>query len=89
MDMIIIPDEGMLSEIAAQLLELAEHPGQVTYVSWPQGGFSVPRELFERFEQARKDSEEQEEESPAPRKRAGRPRKSAVADTEDTQEEGS
>lgn len=72
MDVTVIPEEGNFPAVAKALLEAADHPGQVRMVTWPQSGFQVPEEVFERFEAAR------EPESQEPRRRKpGRPRKAA------------
>lgn len=46
----IYPEHEFLKQLAKHLLELADHPAQVTYVSWPSPGFRVPEDVFERWE---------------------------------------
>lgn len=52
MDVVIIsPEPGKTVEIGKRLLELAEHPHDVQWVTWPApGGFSVPLDLFQLFD---------------------------------------
>lgn len=51
MDVVIVsPGKGRHKEVGRQLLALADHPSQVQWVTWPAAGFSVPVELFEKFE---------------------------------------
>ena len=49
--MIITPEPGMEKEIGQQLLALAKHPRDVQWVTWPApGGYSIPLELFVKFD---------------------------------------
>jgi hypothetical protein len=52
-DVIITPEKGLHVEIGRQLLELAEDPRQVRWVSWPQAGYKVPVELAEKLKGVR------------------------------------
>lgn len=88
--MIVVPDPGMAPAIGRLLLDLAEHPRDVQWVSWPEGGFKVSDELFAMFKALEKvdkalaaDAPEPAETSQPP-KRRGRPRKQPVQDTDDT-----
>ena len=47
---IISPEKEKLKEIGQQLLELADNPSQVQWVTWPKAGYSIPLELFMRFD---------------------------------------
>lgn len=47
---IITPDKGEQALIGKVLLELALHPSEVKWVTWPATGFQVSDELFEAFE---------------------------------------
>jgi len=71
MDVVIIsPEPGKVKEIGQQLLALAEHPRDVQWVTWPSpGGFSVPLELFVRFDTDGEDSEAAEAEATPKRRR--------------------
>lgn len=60
---IITPEPGRQKEIGKRLLELADHPHQVHWVTYPQAGFQVPLELFAKFD------EPVQEEAPQPRRR--------------------
>ena len=87
MDVVIIsPEPGKAKEIGQRLLALAEHPSQVQWVTWPTpGGFSVPLDLFAKFDT---DGDEPEEETEAPAKRRrGRPRKEESTDNNTSEEE--
>ncbi len=78
MDIVTIyPEEGNFPVVARALLAVADHPGQVRYVSHPQAGFQVPAEVFERFES--ESSEDEGSDDAEPKKRRGRPRKAAEA----------
>ena len=49
--MIVTPESGNAKEIGQRLLALADHPRDVQWVTWPApGGFSVPLELFAKFD---------------------------------------
>lgn len=92
----IYPEEGNFPAIARALLEVADNPSQVRYVSHPRAGFTVSETVYDRFEalmsnQAR-DTEAGKAEALAeqptdtaeqPRKRRpGRPRKSLLTPEE-------
>jgi hypothetical protein len=85
----VYPEEGNFPEIARSLLDAADNPSQVAYVSHPRAGFVVPEEVFNRFEAARGDgsSNTRQEDSPAETKPAkrkpGRPRKNPVPSEEE------
>jgi hypothetical protein len=88
---IITPDEGNAAEIGKQLLELADSPREVQWVSWPQPGFMVSRELAEKLSKARPAQDQEQEEKP---RRRGRLRKqesdkqaSTVQDTDNSDKE--
>lgn len=81
MDVKIYPEEGNFPAIARALLDAAEHPNQVRYVSHPKAGFEVPEDVFLRFETAMEPAEPQAQED-AP-KRRGRPRKDAESAKEE------
>lgn len=68
MDVVIItPEAGNQKQIGRRLLELAASPYDVQWVTWPQAGFSVPLELFNKFDS---DAEgDTETEAPAKRRR--------------------
>jgi hypothetical protein len=92
---IIVPDKGKDKEIAQQLLELADSPLHVQWVSWPTPGFRVPVELAAKLKGIR-DMETVEAEASAMEqptaKRRGRPRKvveehAPVLDTDNEKEE--
>jgi len=84
---IITPEPGRQAEIGQRLLALAEHPSQVRWVTWPRAGYSVPVELFGKFEADSDNAEEPVEQEP-PKKR-GRPRKAQqpVERTDDPEKE--
>ena len=48
--MIISPEKGKVKEIGQRLLALADSPYQVQWVTWPKAGFSIPLELFFKFD---------------------------------------
>jgi hypothetical protein len=75
----VFPEEGNFPYIAKALLAVADHPGQVRYVTWPAAGFVVPEDVFDRFQKTLEASgaDEKSQEPPAP-KRRGRPRKQAA-----------
>lgn len=51
MDVVIItPEPGRQKEIGQLLLTLADHPRDVQWVTYPVTGFSVPLDLFQRFD---------------------------------------
>lgn len=50
MAVIITPEKGEQALIGKVLLELALHPSEVKWVTWPATGFQVSDELFEAFE---------------------------------------
>jgi hypothetical protein len=47
---IITPEPGMHKEIGQKLLSLADNPRDVQWVTWPQAGYSIPLELFVKFD---------------------------------------
>lgn len=70
MDVVIIsPEKGKVKEIGKRLLELADHPHQVHWVTYPQAGFQVPLELFVKFDTDGDDEPEAEAEAPKRRRR--------------------
>lgn len=90
--MIITPEPGRHKDIGRQLLELADSPRDVQWVTWPVAGYSIPMYLFSRFAVAEPDVagqalqqlpleqlEQLAEQAPAPRRR-GRPRKETSTD---------
>lgn len=83
--MIISPEPGKVKEIGKRLLQLAETPRDVQWVTWPQAGYSVPLELFQRFDADGDEPEAAEEETP--KKRRGRPRKETSTDNNTSEEE--
>jgi hypothetical protein len=83
----IYPEPGNFPAVARGLLEAADHPRDVSYVSSPQAGFIVPQEVFERFEAAAPSLDEgaQQDQEPmvqAPKRRPGRPRKGLLTPEE-------
>lgn len=78
----IFPEEGNFPAIARALLQAADHPYQVRYVSHPKAGFEVPVDVFDRF-QALMDNPELDHQVDLPaqtqprKRRPGRPRKNA------------
>jgi len=91
---IIVPEPGKLKEIGQQLLALADSPGDVQWVSWPQAGYRVPAELAGKLKDVRDnysaDSVDQGDTVAEPPRRRGRPRKTVeapVRDTDDTEKE--
>jgi hypothetical protein len=90
---IIVPERDRRKEIGQALLELADHPSQVQWVSWPQGGFQVSRELYQQFAGQEESPVVQGEAEKATdshfpvAKRRGRPRKNPVPDTDNAQKE--
>lgn len=85
----IYPEEGNFPAIARALLEAADDPRDVAYVSHPKAGFIVSEEVYERFEDlmGQDPSSTHQDDSPAqtePRKRRpGRPRKNPDSQTND------
>jgi Glu-tRNA(Gln) amidotransferase subunit E-like FAD-binding protein len=83
----VYPDPGNFPVIARALLEVADHPSQVRMVTWPQSGFEVPEDVFERFEAAMNGEQpDTRQDVPAaetepPKRRPGRPRKNPEPDT--------
>lgn len=75
--MIISPEPGNARDIGRRLLDLADSPYDVQWVTWPQAGYAVPLELFAKFD-ADSDSEAGAEETP--KRRRGRPRKEESTD---------
>ena len=83
---IITPEPGKQKEIGQRLLALAGSPRDVQWVTWPQAGYSIPLELFVKFdaddiEESEKLADEQ------PRRRRGRPRKEETGTDNNTSEE--
>lgn len=88
----VIPEEGLSKVVAQRLLAVAEHPGQVRVVTYPQFGYEVPGHVFLRFEEQGPVSAPEPQ---APKtfvdgdtdlgalKRRGRPRKSAPVKAEE------
>lgn len=83
--MIITPEPGRHKEIGQRLLELAEHPRDVQWVSWPKAGFAVPLALFEAFSA---DNDEEPAEAKTPRKRATKAAKKQATPVEATDTKG-
>ena len=83
MDVVIIsPEPGKAKEIGQRLLALADNPRDVQWVTWPvPGGFSVPLELFARFDADGEDSEEAAEAEAAPKRRKRRSKESTDNNT--------
>jgi len=81
---IISPEPGKAKEIGRKLLALAEHPSQVQWVTWPQAGYSVPLELYVKFDT---EGDEPQVEEEAPKRRRGRPRKEESTDNNTSEEE--
>jgi hypothetical protein len=82
----VYPEPGNFPAVARGLLEAADHPRDVSYVSSPQAGFIVPLEVFERFEAAAPSLDEQapqqaQAEQP-PKRRPGRTRKALLTPEE-------
>ena len=68
MDVVIIsPEPGKNKEIGQRLLALADSPYDVQWVTWPQAGYSIPLELFVKFDTD--DEPEAAQEAPLPRRR--------------------
>lgn len=75
MDVVIIsPGKGKAKEIGKRLLELADSPYDVQWVTWPSAGFSVPLELFNKFDADGED----EPESEAPKRRRRRSKETST-----------
>ncbi len=73
MDVVIVtPEKGRHKEIGQKLLALADHPHQVQWVTWPQAGFSVPLELFAKFDADGEDGAAPAAEESTPPKRRRR-----------------
>ena len=89
----VYPEDGNFPSVAKALLEAADHPGQVRYVSHPRAGFEVPEEVFEIFrvaydKETGTDTPEKQETEAEPRKRRpGRPRKNTEPETQAPSEE--
>lgn len=81
--MIITPEAGNQKEIGKRLLALADSPYDVQWVTWPSAGFSVPLELFRKFDSDGKDEAETE----APIKRRRRRSKETSTDNNTSEEE--
>ena len=86
MDVVIItPEPGRHKEIGQRLLELAEHPRDVQWVSWPKAGFAVPLGLFEAFTA---DEDDEPASDATPKKRAAKPKKKQTPPVESTDTTG-
>lgn len=86
MDSVVItPEKGKAKEIGQKLLALADNPRDVQWVTWPAAGFSVPMELFARFD-ADGDEPEAEEEA-APKRRRRRSKEATESTDNNTSEE--
>ena len=73
MDVVIIsPEKGKVKQIGQQLLALAEDPRDVQWVTWPKAGFSVPLELFVKFDADAEEPETAEADAPKKRRRRGK-----------------
>lgn len=48
--MIITPEPGKTKEIGQRLLALADNPRDVQWVTWPAAGYSIPLDLFAKFD---------------------------------------
>jgi len=83
---IITPEPGLHKEIGQKLLALADHPSQVQWVTWPQAGYSIPLELFVKFDTDGQDEQAATEEE-VPKRRRGRPRKEESTDNNTSEEE--
>jgi hypothetical protein len=66
---IITPEKGKAKEIGQQLLALADNPRDVQWVTWPAAGFSVPVELFAKFDADEPEAAEEETQAPKRRRR--------------------
>ena len=70
MDVVIVsPEPGKVKEIGQKLLALADSPRDVQWVTWPKAGFSIPLELFAKFDADGEEPEVVEEEAPKRRRR--------------------
>lgn len=87
--MIITPELGRHKEIGRLLLDLAEHPHEVQWVTWPNAGFQVSLELFEKFEAAGQAPAAVDKTEPAVpvAKKRGRPRKNPQSAGDNTSKE--
>lgn len=88
MAVIITPEPGRHKEIGRLLLELADSPYQVQWVTWPTAGYSVPEELFARFDSSGRDAAAPDGgEEETPKRKRGRPRKEESTDNNTSEEE--
>jgi hypothetical protein len=81
---IITPEPGRAKEIGQRLLALADHPHQVQWVTWPAAGFSIPLDLFAKFDADELPAPELAEAEPEPKRR----RRRAKENTDDNTSEG-
>lgn len=82
---IIVPEKGRAKEIGRQLLDLADSPTQVQWVTWPQAGYQIPLILLERFDAANENADTAAPPTPEVMpKRRGRPRKEQSTDNTPT-----
>ena len=91
MDVVVIsPEPGMAKEIGRRLLELADHPRDVQWTTYPKAGFAIPLELFARFDTDEETAETDDTETAErkPQRRRGRPRKEETSTDNNTSEEG-
>lgn len=80
----ITPEPGKTVQIGQRLLALADHPSQVQWVTWPApGGYSIPIDLFTKFDTDGEDVAEPEAEVPTRRRR----RAKASTDNDTSEEE--
>jgi hypothetical protein len=78
---IITPEPGKTKEIGQRLLALADHPRDVQWVTWPAAGYSIPLELFSRFDADGEEPEGAEAEAEAPKRRRRRAKESTDNNT--------
>ena len=90
MDVVVIsPEPGMAKEIGRRLLELADHPRDVQWTTYPKAGFAIPLELFARFDaEETAETDDTETAERKPQRRRGRPRKEETSTDNNTSEEG-
>lgn len=75
----------MHKEIGQKLLALADNPRDVQWVTWPQAGYSIPMELFAKFDAD--GEEETAEETPKRRRRAARKEETSTDNNTSPEEE--
>ena len=79
----------MAKEIGRRLLELADHPRDVQWTTYPKAGFAIPLELFARFDaEETAETDDTETAERKPQRRRGRPRKEETSTDNNTSEEG-